>query len=105
MATLDAVTITTPPAPPGTVAGSIPTGAAGRAGVATLVAGTVTVSTTAVTAASVILLTIRIAGGLIGEPTVSAQTAATSFVITSVTPGGVVTQAGDTSTVNWLVIN
>lgn len=76
----------------------VPTGAAGRAGTATLVAGTVTVNTTAVTANSVILLTTKIVGGTQGILAVSAQTVGTSFVITS-------SNVADTSTVNWLIIN
>ena len=75
-----------------------PTGAAGRVGTATLVAGTVTVNTTAVTAASVILATAKVVSGTQGILAISAQTAGVSFVITS-------SNVADTSTVNWTVLN
>ena len=84
---------------------NLATGAAGSAGTGTLAAGVLVVNTTAVTAASVILLTIKVAAGLLGELTVSAQSAGVSFTVTSVIPGGVLTQTSDTSTFNWLVIN
>lgn len=75
-------------------------GAAGSVGVATLVAGTVTVSTTAVTANSRIFLTRDTPGGVVGDlsaPTASI-TAATSFVINS-------DNVADTSTINWFLVN
>lgn len=68
-----------------------------KMGTATLVAGTVTVNTTAVTANSRIFLSNNANGGTVGALYVSARTAGTSFVITS-------TSATDTSTVAWLLL-
>jgi hypothetical protein len=67
-------------------------------GTATLVGGTVTVSTTKVTANSRIFLTVN--GGTltnVGSPYISARTAGTSFTITS-------TNASDASNVAWIII-
>jgi hypothetical protein len=72
-------------------------GSNAKMGTATLVAGTVTVSTTAVTASSRVYLTIQTNGGTVGVPYVSARTAGTSFAITS-------TSGTDTSTVAWILI-
>lgn len=58
-------------------------GANGKQGVATLAAGTVTVSTTTVTANSRIFLTCNTPGGTPGWLQVSARTAGTSFTILS----------------------
>lgn len=69
-------------------------GGAAQAGTATLVAGTVTVNTTAVAAGSRIFLTAQNTGGTPGALRVSARVAGTSFTITS-------TSALDTSTVAW----
>lgn len=66
-------------------------------GRATLVAGTVTVNNTRVTANSNIMLTTQIQGGTPGDPQISARVASTSFTITS-------TNAGDTSTVAWVIM-
>lgn len=66
-------------------------------GVATLVGGTVTVSTTKVTANSRIFLTRQNASGTIGSPGISARSAGTSFTITS-------TNILDTSDVAWLIM-
>lgn len=66
-------------------------------GASVLVAGTVTVSTTKVTANSRIMLSNNANGGTVGVPYISARTAATSFVITS-------TNAADTSTIAWLIV-
>lgn len=68
-----------------------------KMGVSTLVAGTVTVSTTAVTANSRIMLTPQNSSGTAGSVYVSARTAGTSFVITS-------TSGTDTRQVAWLII-
>lgn len=77
----------------------ITTGANTSAGTGTLVAGTATISTTAVTASSLIFLTDTASSITnVGSLTVSAKTAGTSFVVTS-------TLALDTSTFNWLIIN
>ena len=57
----------------------------------------VTVATTAITANSRIFMTINVPGGTPGAPYVFSQSAATNFVIKS--------QASDTSTVAWLIIN
>ena len=66
-------------------------------GTAVLVGGTVTVSTTAVTASSRIFLTIQSSGGTVGSVYISARTAGTSFAITS-------TSGTDTSTVAWFIV-
>lgn len=58
-------------------------GVNGKQGVATLVGGTVTVSTTSVTANSRILLTTNTVGGTAGFLVVSARVAGTSFTILS----------------------
>ncbi|MET8765461.1 glycosyl hydrolase family 28-related protein [Streptomyces sp. NPDC004658] len=77
----------------------VPSGGAGaRMGTAVLAAGTVTVNTTAVTANSVIVLTIQTPGGTVGAPYVNARTAGTSFTIKS-------TSASDTSTVGWRILD
>lgn len=79
---------------------SIATGANASLGVATLVAGTVTVNTTAVTASSRIFLSVATPGGTRGflsAPSASIV-AGTSFVINS-------DSALDTSTVNYWIIN
>jgi hypothetical protein len=68
-------------------------------GVATLVAGTVTVSTTKVTANSRIFLTRQTTAGTLGTSVdVTARTAGTSFTITS--NGSVL----DTSDVAWMIV-
>jgi hypothetical protein len=66
-------------------------------GTAVLVAGTVTVSNTAVTANSRILLTAQNTGGTAGELSISARTAGTSFTITSAS-------GSDTRTIAWLIL-
>jgi hypothetical protein len=76
---------------------AIAEGANARMGVATLVAGTVTVANTSVTANSRIFLTSQVDGGTPGWLRVSARTAATSFTITS-------SSATDTSTVAYLIV-
>ena len=68
-----------------------------RMGTAVLVAGTVTVNTTAVAANSRIYLTSQTDGGTPGWLRVSGRTAGTSFDITS-------SSATDTSTVAWLIV-
>lgn len=79
---------------------NITTGTNASIGTATLVGGTVTVSTTAVTASSKIFLTDATTGTLtnIGTPTVGTVTAGTSFVINS-------SNVLDTSNINWFIIN
>lgn len=72
-------------------------GTNGTMGSAAMVAGTVTVSTTKVTANSRIFLTIDSPSLNIGSTYVSARTAGTSFVINS-------TNVLDTSTVSWLIV-
>lgn len=78
----------------------ITTGSNASIGTATLSGGTVTVSTTAVTASSIIFLTDATTGALtnVGSPTVGTKTAGVSFVINS-------TNVLDASTVNWIIIN
>lgn len=76
-----------------------PTGGANAvAGRATLVAGTVTVSTTAVEAASIIQLTRCVTGGTVGHLSVGTVTADTSFVINS-------SSGTETSTICWQIAN
>lgn len=67
------------------------------AGSATLVAGTVTISTTAVTANSLIFLTVNTASAALGTPYISAIVDSTSFTISS-------SNGADTSVINWLII-
>ncbi len=66
-------------------------------GRATLVAGTVTVSTTFASANCEFLLTHRVAGGTLGTLSVGTITAGDSFVINS-------SNAADTSEVTWILI-
>jgi hypothetical protein len=65
-------------------------------GTATLVAGTVTVNTSAITGNDLIFLTVKATGGTQGHLSYT-QVNNTSFTITS-------TSATDTSTVNWWII-
>jgi len=78
----------------------IATGSNASMGTATLVAGTVTVSTTAVATGSTIFLTCNTPGGVQGflSAPVASITNATSFVINS-------SNVADTSTVNWWIVN
>jgi len=69
-------------------------GANGKQGTAVLVAGTVTVANTNITANSRIFLTSNLDGGTPGFVRVSAKTASTSFVITS-------SSGTDTSTIAY----
>lgn len=89
----------------GTLTGNLDIGAAGsglrvaeganaKQGTAVLVAGTVTVADTAVTANSRIFLTAQLLGGTQGILAVTARTPGASFVITS-------SNAADTSTVAY----
>lgn len=68
-----------------------------KMGVATLVGGAVTVSTTAVTGSSRIFLMSQSLGGTAGFLRVSGRVAGTSFAITS-------SSASDTSVVAWLLV-
>jgi len=72
-------------------------GANARMGVATLVAGTVTVPNTSVTASSRAFLSVQTAGGTVGAIALANVVAGTSFDIVS-------TSALDTSTVAWVLI-
>lgn len=72
-------------------------GAGAKMGTATLVAGTVTVNTTGVTANSRIFLTCLTPGGAPGFLRVSAVVAGTSFTITS-------SSGTDTSVVAWIIV-
>jgi hypothetical protein len=76
----------------------VKTGSNAKAGTATLVAGTVSVSNTSVLATSCVVVCPGVAGGTPGQVYVTSITAATGFVITS-------TSATDTSTVNWVIID
>lgn len=71
-----------------------PASAMGRA---TLVAGTVVVPTTSITAASEVFLTCQTPGGTPGFLRVSARTAGTSFTILS-------SNGADTSVVAWMIV-
>ena len=73
-------------------------GANGNSGVATLVAGTVTVNTDQVTADSQIHLTGQNVSGTVGELSISAKVAGVSFTITS-------GSALDTRSIAWLIID
>ncbi len=76
----------------------VKTGSNAKKGSAVLVAGTVAVSNSAVTATSVILLSTITPGGTQGALYISAQTASSGFTITS-------TNALDTSTVGYVIID
>ena len=73
------------------------TGAAATVGNAVLVAGTVTVSTTAVNTADIVLLARKTSGGTLGTAITYTISDATSFTITS-------DSALDTSTFSWAII-
>jgi len=75
----------------------VKTGVNSKLGTATLVAGTVTVSNTSITANSKIFLTSNVDGGVPGWLRVSAKVNGTSFTITS-------SNTLDTSTVAWIII-
>lgn len=78
----------------------IATGSNASIGTATLVAGTVTVSTTVVATGSIIMVSCNTPGGTQGilSAPVASIVNGTSFVINS-------SNAADTSTVNWWIIN
>ena len=76
---------------------NITTGTNASVGTATLVAGTIVVNTTAVTANSIILLTAQ-SGVNTGVLKISARTAGSSFTILS-------TAVTDTAVVGWFIIN
>jgi hypothetical protein len=73
------------------------TGGGATMGRASLVAGTATVATTAVTANSDIVLVAQVAGGTVGILSVGARIVGTSFVINS-------SSTLDTSTVMWMIV-
>lgn len=87
---------------------SQPTGAAGTVGTGTLAGGTLTVATTALTANSVIQLTVKTPGGATQGVKLSApaanRTAGTSFVVNAVDATGALV-ATDTSTFDWMIVN
>lgn len=68
-----------------------------KLGSAVLVAGTVTVTNSAITANSIVLLTNQLVGGTPGTLSVGTVTPATSFVINS-------TSGTDTSTVGYMIV-
>ncbi len=76
----------------------LPTGSNASVGTATLVGGTVTVSTTAALTASLIVVSVKTPGGTQGFLSVPTIVNATSFTINS-------TSASETSTINWWIIN
>ena len=86
---------------------NLSTGAAGVSGTATLAAGTVTINTTAVTAASIIIATIKASAGTpVGAKlAVPTRTPATSFVVNSIDVATGATVATDTSTIDWVLFN
>lgn len=83
----------------GTVGGgvAITEGSNARMGVATLVAGAVTVANTSVTANTRFFMTVNTPGGTVGAPRLQSRIAGTSFTINS-------SQGADTSTVAWLMV-
>lgn len=85
----------------------IATGSNASVGTSTLVSGTVTVNTTAVSTNSIIFVTYNTVGGTLDAglavPAASIVNG-TSFVINAVTAAGAVNTA-DTSTVNWWIVN
>lgn len=62
-----------------------------------MVAGSVTVSTTAITTNSVVVASLKTAGGTVGAPFVGTITPGTSFVLKS-------TSGTDTSVYNWIIL-
>lgn len=74
------------------------TGVAAAMGVATLVAGQVTVPTTAIKATSRVFLSVQAAAGVQGHLRVDSRAARLSFVIAS-------SSGTDTSTVAWLIVD
>lgn len=76
---------------------ALSTGSAPIAGNATLVAGTVAVSTTAATADCIVMLTRKTSGGTIGTAITYTISAGTSFTITS-------DNVLDTSTFSWFIV-
>lgn len=76
----------------------IATGSNASVGTSTLVGGTVTVSTTAVTASSKIFITRGVTGGTEGHLSIGTITAGTSFVINS-------SSGSETSQINWWIVN
>jgi hypothetical protein len=84
----------------------IATGSNASIGTATLVAGTVTVSTTAVKTGSLVWVqyhgSTSTATSVLIVPTI---TDSTSFIITAITAGGTTTNVTDTNTVKWWIIN
>lgn len=85
---------------------SIAEGADARMGVATLTAGTVTVSTTAVAANSRVFLTRQDLNSAtaVGSPTLGTVTAGTSFVINSLDATASV-ETNDVSIIAWMIVN
>jgi len=69
----------------------------GRSGVATLALGTVTVSSSVVTANSLVLITPQTGGAPLAVPWVSGKTPGTSFTISSL-------NATDTAKVAWFMV-
>ncbi|RKR84913.1 hypothetical protein BDD43_5166 [Mucilaginibacter gracilis] len=76
----------------------IATGTNASIGTSTLVAGTITINTTAVSASSIIMICRKANGGTIGGLTYGTIVAGTSFVISS-------DSSADTSQVNWWILN
>ena len=71
---------------------------AGRAGIATLVLGTVTVAAPLVTANSIVLLTVQPNTTPLALPYVSSITPGTGFTVTSL-------NLTDTAKVGWLIVD
>lgn len=93
-----------------TSVGSTAAAGANSFGKVTLVGGTVTVATTAVTANSIILLTRQSIGATganpVGQLTIGTITGGTSFVINAVTTATATTLvATDVSSIGWMIIN
>jgi hypothetical protein len=96
---------------PGTVAATKTAGAAWSGSAALDTNGTVTIATTAVTAASLIFLNCSATGGTVGGLYRAASAdivAGTSFIIRAFvasTAGAVTAATTDTSTIQWWIIN
>ena len=92
---------------PAGVAAVVGTASSSLSGQATLASGTVTVANTDLEASDLIFLTRADANSssALGDLTITAQTASTSFVITALDPSdGSSTITGDTSIVNYNIV-
>lgn len=79
-------------------------GAASVAGTATLVNGSITISTTSIAASDVILLNHLANAGTVGVLTIESISAGTNFVVHSVDPVSGSVQANDDNAVGWFIV-